>query len=74
MDIDTLKTRLADAEAALHDLNMGKRKVSVSRQGTAITYAGATGSADLERYIRTLKDQIARASGTGGRRMLINQF
>lgn len=74
-DLETLQRRLTEAEAALHDLQVGKRKVSVSRNGTSIGYANSAGDiANLESYITDLKAQIMRASGQGGGRRVINNY
>ncbi|MCK6375991.1 MAG: gpW family protein [Zoogloea sp.] len=75
-DLETLRRRLTEAEAALHDLQTGKRKVSVSRNGTSIGYANsASDIANLKSYITDLKAQISRASGQGvGRRVIRNYF
>lgn len=74
-DLDTLRLRLTEAEAALHDLQIGKRKVSVSRNGTSIGYANSAGDiANLKSYITDLKAQIIRASGQGGGRRVIHNF
>lgn len=74
-DIQTLQTRLTEAEAALHNLQIGKRKVSVSRNGTSIAYANSPGDiANLKSYIADLKAQINRASGQGGGRRVIHNY
>ena len=74
-DLETLRRRLTEAEAALHDLQIGKRKVSVSRNGTLIAYANsASDIANLKSYITDLKAQISRASGQGGGRRVINNY
>jgi len=62
-DIDTLKARLADAEAALHELEMGVRAVKVSfGPGKSVEYTAASVSS-LRAYVNRLRDEIARASG-----------
>ena len=64
INIEILKTRLAEAEEAYHKLMIGEKEVSVSvgNFGTT-TYNQASRSA-LESYISSLKAQIAAAEGT----------
>ena len=64
INIEILKTRLAEAEEAYHKLMIGEKEVSVSvgNFGTT-TYNQASRSA-LESYISSLKSQIAAAEGT----------
>ena len=61
-DITTLKTRLTEAEEALHQLSIGKQRVSLSKDGTTITFTPAT-ILGLKNYIRSLQQAIARADG-----------
>ena len=73
INIEILKTRLAEAEEAYHKLMIGEKEVSVSvgNFGTT-TYNQASRSA-LESYISSLKAQIAAAEGkttTSRRRMI----
>lgn len=76
INIEILKTRLAEAEEAYHKLMIGEKEVSVSvgNFGTT-TYNQASRSA-LESYISSLKAQIAAAEGssTGRRRILKVSF
>jgi len=76
INIEILKTRLAEAEEAYHKLMIGEKEVSVSvgNFGTT-TYSQASRSA-LESYISSLKAQIAAAEGssTGRRRILKVSF
>ena len=76
INIEILKTRLAEAEEAYHRLMIGEKEVSVSvgNFGTT-TYNQASRSA-LESYISSLKAQIAAAEGssTGRRRVLKVSF
>ena len=72
LDKEILKTRLAEAEEAYHQLMIGAREVSVNI-GTfgSVTY-NPTSRTALEAYILSLKSQIAAAEGTGvGRRRII---
>ena len=64
INIEILKTRLAEAEEAYHKLMIGEKEVTVSvgNFGTT-TYNQASRSA-LESYISSLKAQIAAAEGT----------
>jgi hypothetical protein len=61
-DLATLKTRLAEAEEALHRLQTGDREVKVATIGRAAEY-GQTDAPKLERYIATLRSEIDRLSG-----------
>ena len=76
INIEILKTRLAEAEEAYHRLMIGEKEVSVSvgNFGTT-TYSQASRSA-LESYISSLKAQIAAAEGSpiGRRRILKVSF
>ena len=72
INIEILKTRLAEAEEAYHKLMIGEKEVSVSvgNFGTT-TYNQASRSA-LESYISSLKTQIAAAEGSSaGRRRIL---
>ena len=72
INIEILKTRLAEAEEAYHRLMIGEKEVSVSvgNFGTT-TYNQASRSA-LESYISSLKAQIAAAEGSpSGRRRIL---
>ncbi len=59
-----LQARLAEAEAALHELQIGKRTASVSYDGKSVTYTAAK-IADLQSYILNLRIQL----GQGPRRL-----
>jgi sulfur carrier protein ThiS len=52
----TLDEKIAEAEDALHELNLGRRTVKVSRNGKAVEYT-ATTRVNLELYIANLKGQ-----------------
>ncbi len=60
-----LRTRLDEAETALHALMMGRREISVAYEGKSVTYTRAN-MADLRAYIAELEGRI----GVGGRRPL----
>lgn len=67
-DLNTLQTRLQEAENAYHDLMTGKKAVSVSwSDGQSIEYRKSD-SAQLEQYIQFLKRQIAELNGGKRRR------
>ena len=57
----TLNDKLNEAEDALHELSLGKRVVSISRNGKALTFSAAN-RVDLELYIARLKSQISTSS------------
>lgn len=57
----TTQEKLAEAESALHELMLGKRVVSISRNGKALTFS-ATNRVDLELYIAQLKQQLNTTS------------
>lgn len=66
MEIETLKSRLAEAEEAYHQLMIGAREVSVNIGNFgSVTYNQASRTS-LETYIANLKLQIAAAEGTSG--------
>jgi hypothetical protein len=52
----TLDEKISEAEDALHELSLGRRVVSLSRNGKAMTYT-ATNRVDLELYIARLKNE-----------------
>ncbi|UMR98615.1 phage head-tail joining protein [Escherichia coli] len=56
---------LAEAKAALHALYIGKRVVTVSRNGRSVTYTSA-GLADLKRYIAELEEELGLRVRRGG--------
>lgn len=63
MEIETLKSRLAEAEEAYHQLMIGAREVSVNIGNFgSVTYNQANRT-NLETYIANLKSQIAAADG-----------
>ncbi|MVY04475.1 phage tail protein [Escherichia coli] len=49
--------QLAEARAALHALYIGKRVVTVTRNGRSVTYTSA-GLAELMRYVAELEDEL----------------
>ncbi|MCM8738297.1 gpW family protein [Azospirillum sp. A1-3] len=71
-DIETLRTRLSEADTALHALLTGGRPVRVtSGDGRTVEFSTST-APDLRRYIAELKEQIAAASGRPRRALLIS--
>ncbi len=72
MDIETLQTRLTEAEEAYHKLMIGEKEVSVSVGNFGSTTYNQANITQLEVYISNLKSQIAVAEGqTTGRRRII---
>jgi len=61
-DLATLRTRLAEAEDALHRLHMGEMEVRVATGSKGVEY-GPADAGKLERYIATLRSEIDRLSG-----------
>ena len=57
----TLEEKISEAEDALHELSLGKRVVSITRNGKSLTYT-ATTQVNLELYIARLKSQISTSS------------
>lgn len=76
VDIERLKTRLAEAEEAYHKLLIGEKEVSVSVGNFGSTTYNQASLTALETYISSLKSQIAAAEGkaTGGRRIIKVSF
>ncbi|TPE47236.1 gpW family head-tail joining protein [Amaricoccus solimangrovi] len=66
-DLETLKTRLEEAEAARHRLMTTGAAIEIQYDGRVTRYARADAPA-LETYIRGLRDQIAAAEGGTTRR------
>lgn len=60
-DIETLQARLAEAEAMLHTLILGKTVTSASFEGKAVTYTPADES-KVRGYIAELKLQLGRGA------------
>ncbi len=72
IDIETLRTRLAEAEEAYHKLLIGEKEVSVSVGNFGSTTYNQTSRSALEAYIASLKQQISVAEGKPiGRRKII---
>ena len=75
INIELLKTRLAEAEEAYHKLMIGEKEVSVSVGNFGSTTYNQTSRTALEAYISGLKEQIAVAEGkTVCRRILKVSF
>ena len=64
MDIETLQTRLAEAEEAYHRLMIGAREVSVNVGNFGSVTYNQTSRAALEAYIVDLKAKLAEAEGS----------
>ncbi len=72
VDKEILKTRLAEAEDAYHQLLTGTKEVSVNVGNFGSVTYNQTSRTALEAYILSLKSQIAAAEGTGvGKRRII---
>lgn len=56
----TLDQKIEEAEDALHELSLGKRVVSISRNGKSLSFS-QTNRVDLELYIARLKQQKPNA-------------
>jgi hypothetical protein len=50
----TVDDRISEAKSALHELVLGRRTATISRNGKSVTYT-QTNRVDLERYIAQLK-------------------
>lgn len=59
----TLQGWLTDAEAALHQLNIGAQEMQIDHGDMRVAYTKAN-VGDLRRYIDDLKAQIVTAGGT----------
>lgn len=62
-DLATLQSRLTDAEAALHQLNIGAQQIQIDHGDMRTTFTKIN-VADLRRYVDDLKAQIVNAGGT----------
>lgn len=71
IDIETLRTRLAEAEEAYHKLLIGEKEVSVSVGNFGSTTYNQTSRSALEAYISSLKSQIAMAEGKSIQRKIL---
>ena len=72
MDIETLQTRLAEAEEAYHQLMIGVKEVSVNVGNFGSVSYNQTNRAELAAYISNLKSQLAIAEGKSfGKRRII---
>ena len=63
MDIETLQTRLAEAEEAYHQLMIGAKEVSVNVGNFGSVTYNQTSRAALEAYIADLKNKLSEAKG-----------
>lgn len=72
LDKETIKTRLAEAEEAYHQLMIGAKEVSVNVGNFGSVTYNQTSRAALDAYIADLKAKLAEAEGTSiGRRRII---
>jgi hypothetical protein len=63
-DLETLRTRLSEAESSLHALLTGTRVVKVTRDGRSLEYTSGSRSIEaLKTYIAQLKAEIAEQTG-----------
>lgn len=63
MDVEILKTRLAEAEEAYHQLMIGAREVSVNVGNFGSVTYNQTSRVVLEAYIAELKNKLSKAKG-----------
>lgn len=70
MNIEVLRTRLAEAEVAYHKLMIGEKEVSISVGNFGSTTYNQASINKLEAYISNLKSQISKAQGYSGRRII----
>lgn len=64
VDLETLKTRLAEAEVAYHKLMIGEKEVTVSVGNFGSTTYNQTSRSALSLYISNLKAEISKLEGT----------
>ena len=64
MDIETLRTRLAEAKEAYHQLMIGAKEVSINVGNFGSVTYNQTSRATLEAYIANLKVKLAEAEGS----------
>jgi len=64
-ELANLKTKLAEAETAYHQLMLGKSVVALTDQNAEKGEFTAANKQYLFNYILSLKSQIATAEGTG---------
>ena len=62
IDTAVIQARLTDAETALHNLVLGKGRVTVSYDGESVTFTQAN-IAELRKYIAELKAQLGIGCG-----------
>jgi hypothetical protein len=73
-DLDTLKTRLSEAETAYHLLVTGAKEASVNIGGYGMVTYTQAGLDKLEAYISRLRGEIARKSGSLRRAVVLTEF
>jgi len=72
-DLETLKTRLVEAEEAWHALQTGARVVEVRRDGKLVKYQ-ASNRGELASYVAELKRQIEVAEDAAAGRLPRRRF
>lgn len=72
--LEVLRERLTEAEEAFHHLMIGDKEASVTIGGFGGTTFTQVNRQDLERYIATLKSQIAIKARTPRRRPIFIRF
>lgn len=73
-DLETLQSRLAEAEAARHRLLTGTQEVTVNLHGFGSTTYTQANARALDRYIAELRVQIARQTGGPRRGPILFKF
>ena len=63
-----LKVKRSEAEAAYHNLQLGKTAVLVKFGRNKETQFNAANAASLKAYIAELSDKISKLEGNGGRK------
>lgn len=64
INVEILKTRLAEAEEAYHKLMIGEKEVTVSVGNFGSTTYNQTSRSALSLYISNLKAEISKLEGT----------
>lgn len=74
-DIATLQQRLAEAESALHQIQLGASEVEIQKGDRSVKF-NLTSAANLRAYIAELKSQLvalgALPAAQSGRRRALN--
>lgn len=72
-DLATLKTRLAEAEEAHHQLMIGRSVTAAGHDDQQVTYTKAD-APKLAAYVHRLRNQIARLEGGSTARRMVPAF